>query len=117
MLRGTLGSASLQAFRVPELVLSRDALAYYVGQDTLLKILLSEEQASSTPSLVNVQRLQRHRRHVQQQLNLLRSVALQEAGVDTSKVHRAALTATLDPAGDEAVVHVSIEFDVAGGGG
>lgn len=99
---------------MPDLVLTRDALAYYVGQDTLLKVLLSEEQASSTPSLVNVQRLQRHRRHVQKQLDLLSSIALHDAGVDTSKVGRAALTASLEETPNETVVNVSIEYDLGG---
>jgi hypothetical protein len=76
-------------------ILSTDALAFFVGQDTLLKVLLSEEQSSRTPNLPRIQNLQRHRRHVQEQLNELSSIALHDMGIDTSRILKAELQVTL----------------------
>lgn len=77
-------------------ILSTDALAFYVGQDTLLKVLLSEEQSSRTPNLPRIQSLQAHRRHVHAQLNELSSIALHDMGIDTTRIRKAELKVTLD---------------------
>lgn len=72
-----------------EVQLTSDALAFYVGQDVLLRRLIAQENAKEVSSLVFINRLRHEREKVRELISDIGVDALIAHGIDRDKLLRA----------------------------
>lgn len=77
-------------------LLSTDALAFYVGQDMLIRTLMIEEQASATPSLSLIHSLKEKREEIRALVADLSMEVFVAAGIDQSAISKAEVQVTAD---------------------
>jgi len=72
-----------------EVQLTSDALAFYVGQEVLLRRLIAQENAKEVSSLVFINRLRHEREKVRELISDIGVDALIAHGIDRDKLLRA----------------------------
>lgn len=93
---------NLDAHTVTQHTLSTDALAYYVGQDMLIKRLLQEAQGRRVVDATHIARLKALREEVREAMSNLGLSELAKQGVDRYRVQRAEIRVSLS--GDDVTI-------------
>ena len=90
-----------------EVALTSDVLAFYVGQDVLLKQLLAEANKAPVASLATIQSLRRRRAEVRELLSEAGVEALVNRGIPRERLLRAEVRVLQDSAEEVRIVGIA----------